>query len=373
MFRWICIGLCFGLAMGCGEDSKKSDPPAPDDDTPTAGQPMGDPPAGMVPGDGNGGSDSADMGMGTGPETDDPDPVDPGPAPPTANDEMAADIENPTACDVSRLVLEEGCAGGTCHNVMQKPRLVPLSLTDKARAKTMRHLVEREDAPYIVPGDPEASLVRILMNIPAGTPGGMPKDAQPLSPELLGLVDRWITNGAPIECGEDAGEAPTPLTTSDQLVRIAMALKGTRPTRAELDRLTADVSALPTIVDEYMATKAFGETLRDMHNQALQLRKETGIFFPQANGIENLPETDRYAGKVMADVMEAPLRLIEYIIREDRPYTEVLTANFTLCNPTTMAVWGRNQDFLPDDDNNDYFIGLRPIESVGRTNGYRLS
>jgi len=85
------------------------------------------------------------------------------------------------------------------------------------------------------------------------------------------------------------------------------------------------------------------------------MRQELGFFFPLTNGLEALPADRRFASRVRAELNEEPLRLIEYVIREGRPYTEILTADYTLCNDVTMSVWGRNQPIF---EGIDYSIGL---------------
>src|SRR5690349_6068795 len=79
-------------------------------------------------------------------------------------------------------------------------------------------------------------------------------------------------------CGGGDESAPPPpaeepqtseLSPSEHLVRVAMALKGTRPSIAELRAVEKDPAAIEGIVDQYLASREFGETVRDLYNDAL--------------------------------------------------------------------------------------------------------
>lgn len=135
------------------------------------------------------------------------------------------------------------------------------------------------------------------------------------------------------------------LSATDHLVRASMALRGIRPSVEELDRVAADPEALPTLVDEYLQSPLFGQTIRDLHDETLLLRTDY-FFFPagfQAKG--PLEGIDPYY--LNMSVMEAPLRLIEHVVMNDRPYTEIVTADYTLANGVTAAVWG-SVDYDPN-------------------------
>lgn len=142
--------------------------------------------------------------------------------------------------------------------------------------------------------------------------------------------------------GDEGGEAPrwVELEPDRYLLRLSMALRGKRPSAAELERVREDPSeaTFAAIVDDYLDSPEFGEVIRDLHNDALLLRAEY-LNFP-AGFLPKPPLTgvDIYA--LNQDVMQAPLRLIEHIVANDRPYTEIVTADYTLANASVAAVWG---------------------------------
>lgn len=128
------------------------------------------------------------------------------------------------------------------------------------------------------------------------------------------------------------------LTPTEHLVRAAMALKGTRPTLDELKAVDADPSKLESFVDAYLASPEFGETVRDLHNEALLVRTDTAIFPSGFPAIGPLAGYD--IQRVNISIQEEPLRLIERVVMDDRPYSEIVTADWTMADGVVAAVWG---------------------------------
>ncbi|MEO1267155.1 MAG: hypothetical protein AAFX99_03590 [Myxococcota bacterium] len=124
------------------------------------------------------------------------------------------------------------------------------------------------------------------------------------------------------------------LSPTDHLVRASMALRGVRPSVEELETVRANPDALPGVVDTYIESEAFGTTIRDMHNEGLELR--TFVFwFPPVGELSDLSVME-----LNASVQESPLRLIEHVVMNDRPYSEILTADYTVANEVVATVWG---------------------------------
>jgi hypothetical protein len=117
-----------------------------------------------------------------------------------------------------------------------------------------------------------------------------------------------------------------------------MALRGVRPSLEEIQRIESEPSALGSILDEYLSSEAFGEAIRDLHNEALLVRVGAAIYpagFPAMADLAGM-QSQRLNG----DLVEAPLRLIEHVVRNDRPYSEIVTADYTLATRTVATVWG---------------------------------
>ena len=149
-------------------------------------------------------------------------------------------------------------------------------------------------------------------------------------------------------CGSEPGETQGvhPLDPVQHLTRVSLAIRGTRPTVEEIDQVQRDPNALPGLVDAWMETPEFAATIRDMWAEILLLRNDTfnqlpviGTFAqdpytsnpalatpPDAQNPKHLADLDRlYQGTV-----EEPLKLIEYIVTNNLPFTDIVTADYML-------------------------------------------
>ncbi|TPV94641.1 MAG: DUF1588 domain-containing protein [Myxococcales bacterium FL481] len=161
---------------------------------------------------------------------------------------------------------------------------------------------------------------------------------------LTGCTEGESSTDAP-----DAGESGTSdvesppssavaLDSIAHLSRVSTALRGIRPAPAQLEAVRDNPDAIPDIVDQYLESDAFGETIRDLHNETLLTRVDYLIypagFQPQAE----LADVDIY--QLNREVMDAPLRLISHVVQNDRPYSEIVTADYALATPAVATVWG---------------------------------
>lgn len=127
------------------------------------------------------------------------------------------------------------------------------------------------------------------------------------------------------------------LSPVQHLVRASMVLRGKRPSLEELAAVDADPDALEGIVDGYLATEDFGRMIRDLHNEALLLRPDWAYYPAGFQRVAPLTQYDQ--AKINGSVQEAPLKLIEHVVMNDRPYSEIVTADYTLADPIVAAVW----------------------------------
>lgn len=150
------------------------------------------------------------------------------------------------------------------------------------------------------------------------------------------------TEGADDASGDETGEPGAMveveyLTPVEHLVRVSMALRGMRPSPNDVEAVEADPGALEGIVDSYLDSPAFGETVMSLHNEALLVEPDYAYYPAGFPNIGPLEGRDFY--QVNSDIMRAPLRLIEHVVMTDRPYAEVVTADYTLANDTVATVW----------------------------------
>lgn len=163
---------------------------------------------------------------------------------------------------------------------------------------------------------------------------------------LSGLALLACKSGGDSSTAANPAPAPTAqldedsvlLSPGEQLLRVSMAIRGTRPSLEDIEEITADPGALAGKVDEYLDSQDFGATIRDLYNEALKLRVPPAIFpagFAAAGVLSG--ETLQ---RINVSVTEAPLRLIEKIVLDDQPLTQIVTADHVMADGMVAQVWG---------------------------------
>jgi hypothetical protein len=112
-----------------------------------------------------------------------------------------------------------------------------------------------------------------------------------------------------------------------------------RPEPEAVAAVRADPEVLPAVLRGWLHDDAFGEALRDQHAETLHLRGHIVGKLPAVGPLEGV---DSYALDVALD--EAPLHLIDDIVRSGRPYTEIVTTDRTFTNELTAIVHGLPYD-----------------------------
>jgi hypothetical protein len=126
------------------------------------------------------------------------------------------------------------------------------------------------------------------------------------------------------------------LSPAQHLTRASMALRGVRPSVADLRAVAADPNAIEGIVDRYLATPEFGQTIKELHNETLLVRVEQPqMTYPPLGALATITAREMNDG-----VFEEPLELIRDIVMTDQPYTKIVTADYTMANGVTSVIWG---------------------------------
>ncbi|MEM7157704.1 MAG: hypothetical protein AAF799_32990 [Myxococcota bacterium] len=162
--------------------------------------------------------------------------------------------------------------------------------------------------------------------------------------EASGGADDTADGGGEDGQGEELDDSVELLSPTDRLVRIAMALKGTRPSLEELAAVAQDPDVIESLVDEYLESPEFGETIRDLENQTLLMRLElppNGELPADVDPIHWVEYTRMY--------YEEPLVLIADVVMNDQPYTEIVTSDTTMSTHLGPRFWAGIEDgFDPD-------------------------
>lgn len=138
-------------------------------------------------------------------------------------------------------------------------------------------------------------------------------------------------------CADDPLSSDTVPQT--QLLRASMALRGVRPSLAELDQVAQDPGAIADLVQDWLTEPAFGATVRDMHAEQLLLRSDLHELLPSIGAMDHRDVYSIHNAK-----SEGPLTLIEETVLAGRPYTEIVTSDTLRVNATGADLWGADYD-----------------------------
>ena len=179
------------------------------------------------------------------------------------------------------------------------------------------------------------------------------------------------------------------------LRRATLSLCGRLPTEAEFAAISRDGrSALPALLDGIMREDAFYERLREGFNDifltlgvdgnadqtclSYEHFEKTRHWYQRydLSHIADKNERQRTEWKIAAEYRRAllgePLKLIEHIVRNDRPFTEIVTADYIMVSPYTARGYGvfeqlKDQFKNPDDPFEYVPVKLKALS--GRSRG----
>jgi hypothetical protein len=169
----------------------------------------------------------------------------------------------------------------------------------------------------------------------------LPHDTRPLPPLFTGV---------------------TMLDERRLLRRVTLSLAGRLPTEAELETIKRDgLQALPQQLDALMTEDAFYARLREGFNDIFLTTgygdgAESALAYdhfsktrlwPLYGKVEDLTNAtirarkkDDHIRDYRAAILGEPMKLVEYIVRHDRPFTEIVTADYIMVTPYTALGYG---------------------------------
>jgi Protein of unknown function (DUF1588)/Protein of unknown function (DUF1592) len=185
------------------------------------------------------------------------------------------------------------------------------------------------------------------------------------SPEyraLMELVERLKVGE---QCDDDATVAHFDdvqlLDAAGTFRKAALVLAGRLPTVAEQSALReGGEEALPAAIEGLFSEAGFRQRLLEMFNDQWltdrYLNNAQGLLntqsFPNVETYyDELPEEQQYDAR--RSVAREPLELMAHVVLNDRPFTEIVTANYTVLNPYTSVVYN-NGDLVFA---NEYDVG----------------
>ncbi|MCA9219148.1 MAG: DUF1592 domain-containing protein [Planctomycetales bacterium] len=176
------------------------------------------------------------------------------------------------------------------------------------------------------------------------------------------------------------------------LRRATLSLAGRLPTQQELAAVSDNGSeALPAILDAVMTEEAFYDRLREAFNDIFLTlgvdgnpdqtvlsyeHFEKSRHWYQHHDLSHIQDEKerRQAGYKLANEYRAallgePMKLVEYIVRNDRPFTEIVTADYIMVSPYTARGYGifdEVKDHFADPDDPFEYVPVKLKALVGR-------
>ena len=186
---------------------------------------------------------------------------------------------------------------------------------------------------------------------------------------LLGEGEEEVTAAAltPQTLFDTVQMAPTGKT----LRRAALIFAGRNPTEAEYAAAQRGATALRRTIRGLMTGPEFHEFLIRGANDRLLTNRGGGVIDHHAAYlIEHTREAYRRAkvgsetgdrrylydwdDRVQHGARRAPLELIAHVVENDRPYTEILTANYIMANPWSAQAYGASTRFRDPEDVHEF-------------------
>ncbi|MCA9707189.1 MAG: hypothetical protein KDK70_15155 [Myxococcales bacterium] len=173
---------------------------------------------------------------------------------------------------------------------------------------------------------------------------------------LAEMIERF---GAPSHCKDDADinrffDGLVDLDEEQTLRKATFLLASRMPTAEELDAVRgAGIDALDPVLDAVLHEDPFygriKEIVNDMlHTDAYRIGDDAvdtvdEDMFPDAFWFDAIEDTD-VKNQMRALTNEAiarePLEIVEYVLRNDKPFTEVFTGDYTIINPYSARSYG---------------------------------
>lgn len=133
---------------------------------------------------------------------------------------------------------------------------------------------------------------------------------------------------------EPAVEPLPPLGDHALLQRLSLDLRGERPAAEDYARIDANPDALDAMVDEFLEEEGFGRRVEDWFAPRIGTRIDT---FGVAATDFGLPEGE--GAYFTRSVGDEPLRILREVAVQDLPWTDVVTAEWTMANELLGDIW----------------------------------
>jgi hypothetical protein len=168
--------------------------------------------------------------------------------------------------------------------------------------------------------------------------------------EILTKFVDDLKSGSEKTCGGGDRLGVQSLNNRETFRKAAITLVGRFPTDAEFDAASTD-AGLDAAIVKLTKEELFYDRLREIWNDALlterRLDASVGETFNNARELfdDKAPGyTQENRQWATESVTEEPMRFIEYVVRNDLPFSDVVAGNYLVANPYTARLYGVPHD-----------------------------
>lgn len=124
------------------------------------------------------------------------------------------------------------------------------------------------------------------------------------------------------------------LSPRRQLIRLSVDLRGAHPSAEDLAFIEEYPEAYPEFVDRYLQDPRFTKRIQEIWNLSFRTRTGETYFDPEQAGL-GMVDDERIADSLA----DEPLALVGHIVDNDLPWSEIVTADYTMADPIVAAMW----------------------------------
>lgn len=129
-----------------------------------------------------------------------------------------------------------------------------------------------------------------------------------------------------------AEKLPAQADVTTALTRISIDVRGVRPSVEDLAAVEADPPSIDELTDAYLHDARFPGRVRDLWSEIYLTRSESYLIYAYQYGLDDQAAFQQAIG-------DEPLQILSYIADHDLPYTDLVTADWTMANETLAQMW----------------------------------
>ena len=190
--------------------------------------------------------------------------------------------------------------------------------------------------------------------------------------KILSKMVSDLRTGNEKSCDGNAQLGVEYLDSRETARKAGIVLAGRVPTDDELGKASSD-EGLEQLVLALTHEELFYDRLREIWNDALLT--ERGLDAGVGATFDNAPQLydDRWPGYsnenrqwASISVTEEPMRFIEYVVRNDLPFSDVVNGNYVVANPYTAKMYGvpHEKPLAPESFLDWKRIDFAPVQNV---------